>query len=80
MDIIFLLCTMVVGIYCTYLGVVLLKIPQTNWDEFRKFKGNGRGMVITSDGRLETIKYKTDDDYARFINGIRVIDMHDNDD
>ena len=65
----------VVGLYLVYIGYSILRIPNQNWEEYRKFKGNGRGMKLNSKGELVVVKYKTEEDCRRFINGLRVIDF-----
>jgi|SaaInlStandDraft_7_1057024.scaffolds.fasta_scaffold66403_1 hypothetical protein len=65
-----------IGLYLIYIGAVIFKIPNENWVEYKRFKGNGRGMKIDKDGNLVSVKYKTKGDYLRFINGIRVINFH----
>lgn len=68
MWIVFLLLAM----FFLYLGITIYNIPDNVWDEFQNFEGSGRGLKV-KDGELKVVKYKTDADYHRLLNGLGVL-------
>lgn len=72
MEFLIILFTIVI-LYIIWLFITIMLIPEENWDEYRKFKGSGKGIKINKDGDIESVSYKTTEDTKRFLSGIRTL-------